>query len=90
MTTLTLNLEVMNSFGRLSDGMSLYAASLISSRLYQVFAVYSYLQLVIGPLFTGIMLSCMKPVLADSEADSLPTGVSTATGVATKAAGGLL
>ncbi len=90
MTTLTLNLEVMESFGKLSDGVSLYAASLISSRLYQVFAVYSYLQLIIGPLFTGMLITCLRPMLADSESDSLPAGVSTATGIATKAAGGLL
>jgi hypothetical protein len=90
MTTLTLNLEVMQSFGKLSDGVSLYASSLISSRLYQVFAVYSYLQLMIGPLFTGMLLSCLRPVLMDGQADSLPAGVSTVTGIATKAAGGLL
>ena len=90
MTTLTLNLEVMESFGKLSDGVSLYAASLVSSRLYQVFAVYSYLQLIIGPLFTGVLLSCLRPILADRQADSLPSGVSTVTGIATKAAGGLL
>lgn len=89
-TTLALNVEVMESFGRLSDGVSLYAASLISSRLYQTFAVYSYLQLVIGPLFTGVLLSCMRPMLRDTESDSLPDGVGTAAGIATKAAGGFL
>lgn len=89
-TSLTLNLEVMESFGKLSDGVSLYAASLISSRLYQAFAVYSYLQLIIGPLFTGVLLTSMRPMLRDTESDSLPDGVGTATGIATKVAGGLL
>jgi len=55
-----LNLEVMQSFGKMGDGISLYAASLVSSRLYQAFAVYSYLQLIIGPIFTGILLGSMR------------------------------
>jgi hypothetical protein len=89
-TNLALNVEVMQSFGKLADGVSLYAASLISSRLYQAFAVYSYLQLIIGPLFTGILLSCMRPMLRDTESDSLPDGLGTAAGLTTKAAGVLL
>jgi hypothetical protein len=89
-TTLALNAEVMESFGKLADGVSLYAASLVSSRLYQAFAVYSYLQLLIGPLFTGALLSCMRPMLRDTESDSLPDGVGTVAGLAGRAAGGLL
>ena len=89
-TSLALDVQVMESFGKLGDGVSLYAASLISSRLYQAFAVYSYLQLIIGPLFTGILLSCMRPMLRDTESDTLPDGMGAAAGIATRAAGGLL
>ena len=94
-TTLSLNAETMNQLGQLGDGVSLYAASLITSRLYQAFAVYSYLQLLIGPLFTGLLLTCMKPMLRDTESDGIPDGIGTAggiaSGVATKVAtGGIL
>jgi hypothetical protein len=80
----------MESFGKLTDGVSLYAASLISSRLYQAFAVYSYLQLLIGPLFTGMMINCMRPILNDSEVERLPDGISTAGKLGAKAAGEFL
>jgi len=89
-TSLALSVETMEAFGRLSDGVSLYAASLVSSRLYQAFAVYSWLQLLIGPTLTGTLLMCMRPLLADSAPDRVPDGLATGAGLATKAAGSLL
>lgn len=88
-TSLALDIETLDAFGRLTDGVSLYAASLVSSRLYQAFAVYSWLQLLVGPTFTGSLLLGLKPILSDSEPDRLPDGISTGVGVATKVAGGL-
>lgn len=84
MTTLTLSMEMMQTFGEQGDGVSLYGAQLVSSRMYQAFAVYSYLQLLIGPLFTGFLLRCMTPVLNDSAADFVPGGVVTASRVSSK------
>ncbi len=89
-TTLALNLETLNAFGRLGDGVSLYAAALVSSRLYQAFAVYSWLQLLIGPLFTGSLIMGLRPLLSDTASDQIPHGVSSGAGIAAKAAGGLL
>ena len=89
-TTLALNLETLEAFGKLTDGVSLYAASLVSSRLYQAFAVYSWLQLLIGPTLTGGLLMFARPLLSDTTPDSMPEGISTGVGVATKAAGVLL
>lgn len=88
-TTLALNLETLQAFGHLNDGVSLYAASLVSSRLYQAFAVYSWLQLLIGPMLTGTLLTCMRPLLADSTPDTVPEGVSTGVSIAGRIAGGL-
>ena len=89
-TTLALNLETLEAFGRLTDGVSLYAAALVSSRLYQAFAVYSWLQLMIGPLFTGSLIMGLRPLLSDSAADTLPESVSSGAGLAARAAiGGL-
>jgi hypothetical protein len=89
-TSLTLSVETMEAFGRLTDGVSLYAASLVSSRLYQAYAVYAWLQLLIGPTLTGSLLMCMRPLLADSARDTLPEGLTTGATLATKAAGNLL
>lgn len=88
-TTLALNLETLEAFGRLTDGVSLYAAALVSSRIYQAFAVYSWLQLLIGPLFTGSLIMSLRPLLSDAAPDTLPEGVSSGVGVATKVIGGL-
>jgi hypothetical protein len=89
-TSLALSVETMEAFGRLTDGVSLYAASLVSSRLYQAFAVYSWLQLFVGPALTGSLLMGLRPMLADSTPDRLPEGANTAVGLATKGAGLLL
>lgn len=84
-TTLALNLETLEAFGRLTDGVSLYAAAMVSSRLYQAFAVYSWLQLLIGPVFTGSLVMCLRPMLSDSSPDSIPEGVTSGAGLAAKA-----
>ena len=88
-TTLALNLETLEAFGKLTDGVSLYAAALVSSRLYQAFAVYSWLQLMIGPLFTGSLIMGLRPLLSDSAPDTLPEGVTSTAGLAVRAVGGI-
>jgi hypothetical protein len=88
-TALAVDVETLEAFGKLTDGVSLYAASLVSSRFYQAFAVYSWLQLLVGPTLTGTLLMCMRPMLADSQPDTMPEGVTTGVGLAAKAAGGL-
>ncbi|MEK7691747.1 MAG: hypothetical protein AAB425_12075, partial [Bdellovibrionota bacterium] len=85
-TTLALNLEVLTAFGKMGDGISLYAAGLISSRLYQAFAVYAWLQLLVGPALTGSFLVFLRPMLSDHSADSMPHGVKKVGGLASSAA----
>ena len=69
---ISLSSEVMEAFGSVSDGISLYGAELITSRMYQMFAVYSWLQLLIGTLFTGGLLYFVRPMLTDTQKDSAP------------------
>lgn len=72
---LSMSAETMAAFGRLSDGISLYSAELVTHRMYHLFAIYSWMQILIGPVFTGFFLFMLRPVLADSEPDSLPQGM---------------
>jgi hypothetical protein len=81
-TSLTLSAETLASFGALGDKTSLVAASLIKNRIYQAYAVYAWLQLLVGPTFTGLFLMSLRPLLADSTPDHTPRAVGTVARVA--------
>ena len=66
---ISLSSEAMAAFGKLSDGLSLYSASLITSRMKYMFAVYSWLQLLLGAAFTSGLLWMLRPMLSDGERD---------------------
>ena len=89
MTSIALSAEVMEAFGRLNDGISLYSAQLVSSRIYHLFAVYSWLQLLTGTALTGSLLYFIKPALSDTESDSSPEIMGEVASAA-KSVGGLL
>lgn len=72
MVSLSMSADTMAAFGQLSDGISLYSASLITSRMYYFFAVYSWLQLLIGTVFTGGLIYFIKPMLSDTDRDTAP------------------
>jgi hypothetical protein len=72
MNSIALSAEVMEAFGGLSDGISLYGAQLINSRIYHLYAVYSWLQILTGTLFTGMVLFFMRPALTDSKEEATP------------------
>lgn len=82
MVNISMSAEVMDGFRRLTDGISLYSAQLIESRMYHIFAVYSWLQLLTGTLFTGAILFFLRPALSDTEAAEMPDAVGTAGTVA--------
>lgn len=91
MTSIALSVETMEAFGRLNDGVSLMASELVTSRIYHLYEVYSWLQVITGTLFTGGLLYFMRPVLSDTGADGMPDVVddskkAASTGIA---AGGL-
>lgn len=89
MSSIALSAETLEAFGKLNDGISLYSAQLISSRIYHLFAVYSWLQLLTGTAFTGMLLYFIRPALSDTETDSSPEVMEGASKAA-KAVGGLL
>ena len=89
MTSIALSTETMYEFGKLSDGISLYSASFITAKMYQFYAIYSWLQLLVGPLPTLLLtFGFFNSFLRDSEGESAPepvniakdVGVSVATG----------
>lgn len=83
MTTIALSTDVMEAFGRLNDGVSLYSSELITNKIYQFYAIYSWLQLVIGPLPTMVLAWGMfTGFLSDSQQESAPEGISSVVSVA--------
>ena len=78
------------NMGELGDGISLYSAELVTSRIYHLYAVYSWLQLLTGTLFTGMLLYFVRPALPDHQEDSAPEFLETAQRGATKVAGAVL
>ena len=89
MTSVALSTEVMAEFGKLSDGISLYGSQFITAKLYQFYAIYSWLQLIIGPLPTVILAYGMfTALLKDSEEARTPEPVSMAKDVGVSVATG--
>ena len=91
MTSIALSTEVMAAFGKYNDGISLYSSELITSKLYQFYAIYSWLQLAIGPLPTAILAWGMfTGFLRDAQQESSPGGISQTVSIAgATATGGL-
>ena len=71
-TGITLSADTLAAMGRLSDGVSLYSANLVTSRINYMYAVYSWLQLLVGGAFTGSALWFIRPILSDKSDDSAP------------------
>jgi len=73
MTNIALSTETLEAFGTLSDAISLYSSQLITSKLYHFYAVYSWLQLIVGPLPTIILAyGLFNSLLQDSEQEGAP------------------
>ena len=84
-TGIALSTDTLAAFGELSDGISLYSANLITSRMNYMYAAYSWLQLLIGAAFTGSVLWFARPLLADQTEETTPEFV----GEAGRVAGGV-
>lgn len=74
--------EVMEQFGNLNDGVSLYSASVIRHRIYYMFSIYSWLQILVATLTTGSAFMFLKPMLGESSEESAPEFLGTAQGLA--------
>lgn len=89
MTSIALSNELMSEFGKVSDGVSLYASSFITAKLYQFYAIYSWLQMIVGPLPTVVLsYGLFSSFLKDAEGEQAPTVVTSAKDVGIGAATG--
>ena len=89
MMSIALSTELMGEFGRISDGISLYSSSFITTRLYQFYAIYSWFQLFVGPLPTLMLgYGLFSSMLKDSEGEQAPPVVTTVKDVGIGAATG--
>ncbi len=71
-TGITFSTETLSAFGKLSDGISLYSADVVNSRLNYMYAVYSWIQLLVATVITGGLLWFAKPLFSDGAKDSAP------------------
>ena len=74
-TNLALAGETLEYLGELSSSAHLYYAKVVTSRIYYLFSVYSWLQVISGPFFTASMLLSFRPLLKDKEEESAPAFV---------------
>ncbi|MFK7823640.1 MAG: hypothetical protein AB8G05_05760 [Oligoflexales bacterium] len=89
MTSIAVSTDLMLEWGRISDGISLYSASFITTKIYQFYAIYSWLQLIVGPLPTMILAyGCFAGILNDSQTENTPQVVSDAKDIGLGAATG--
>lgn len=71
-SSISLSTEAMQALGKLSDGISLYSAEVLISRMNYMYAVYSWLQLLVGVSFSGSLLWMLRPILSDAQSDHAP------------------
>ena len=92
MTSIAMSADVMAEFGKLSDGISLYGSKIITNKLYTFYALYSWIQILSGPLPTTMLGFFLSPLLKDTEQEGTPEVVATVKnigmGVATGGPGG--
>jgi hypothetical protein len=67
--------------------VSLYSASLITSRLYKMYSIYSWLQILLGPIPTAFLAYTFAPMLRDTSSERAPEAIEDVKSVGKKAAG---
>lgn len=87
MLGISMSSEMMEAFGQLADGVSFYSASIVNHRLYFMFSIYSWVQLLVATLTTGSAFMFLKPMLGESETESKPEFIDSAMGTVSAGAG---
>lgn len=90
MTGVSLSTEAVAALGDLGHGVSLYSAELLTTRMNYMFAVYAWLQLLVGVSFSGTVLWFLKPILSDSRTEEAPDFIGDAKSTARTVAKGAL
>ncbi len=86
MVGISQSAEQLQAFSKLTDGVSLYSAELILHRMNYLFAVFSWIQILIGLVLTGTILFSVRPLMSDTHSDTLPDFVGDAKDAATTVA----
>lgn len=66
----------------------MYAATLVNHRLYYMFSIYSWVQLLVATLTTGSAFMFLKPMLGESETEGKPEFLEPLSSATTGAVGG--
>lgn len=82
MLGISMSSDTMAAFGEMSDGISMYSASVVSHRMYYMFSIYSWLQILVATMTTGSVFMFLKPLLGERTEESAPEFLGTAQGVA--------
>ena len=88
MLGIALSSDVMSAFGQMNDGVSLYSASLVTHRLYFMYSIYSWVQLLIATLTTGSAFMFLRPMLSEGQAEAKPEFLEPVSGAVPGAATG--
>lgn len=90
MMGISLSGEVMQHFGELTDGVSTYAAAVVNHRIYFMYSIYAWVQLLIASLTTGAVFVFLKPMLGESSTEAKPEFVDPAVSSTKFVAGAVL
>lgn len=82
MLGISMSSDTMAAFGEMSDGISMYSASVVSHRMYYMFSIYSWLQILVATMTTGSVFMFLKPLLGERTEESAPEFLGTAQGIA--------
>lgn len=78
MLSIVMSTEVMEAFGRMNDGVSLYSSMVVDHRLYYMFSIYSWAQLLVATMTTGSVFLFLKPMLGEGRQEQSPDFLGTA------------
>ena len=84
-TGIALSSQSLEAFGELSADISLYSAQLITSRVYFLYSVYAWVQLMVPMFVTGATAYFLFPMLRDTEGEAAPDFASDSPGRTTAA-----
>jgi len=90
MTSIAISSQTLDAFGNLGDGISMFSSQLITTRMYYFFSVYSWIQLLVGPLPTALLAWQLVPILRDTSGESTPDFVNEVVDKGPKVAGAIV
>ena len=79
--------DVLDAYGGLSDGISLYASEVVMERIYYSYSVFTLVQTMVPFATTGMVLYFMRPVLTETDSEHKPGFVDDSKSAASNVAG---